>query len=432
MISKQELWLEEMMKRYAIIGFGCAGYYAAKTLRKLQPECWIDVYSDTDKAPSNPMLTTYYTAGRIPWGNLFPFGERQEVMKELKVNSFIHSAVQKVCASERSVTADGQKQRYDDIVLASGAAALIPPIAGLPQKGVYVMRTPEDAQKLLDAAGSGIRSALVIGASWVGIKVVEALRAHNISSVLADMASYIFPTVCLPEAAVYIHDRVRRLGIQLKFGSGIVSMREDEDGIVSVFADADEVKTDIVVLCMGVRPSVAYLDPGEVGIGRGIRVDCHMRTNVEHIYAAGDCCETREIMSGDYMPVNLWANAVVQGQIAGKNIAGYPEEFRGAFAHNITHFLDMDFIGLGNPRLSGETVEFGETETGNYVRVIIKDGKLRCANILGNYRVSGFFKHWFVWQQEHPEGGIPLWLRAGLLREGISEEFITLMGGSGI
>lgn len=418
------------MKRYAVVGFGCAGYHAAKTIREWIPDCRIDVYSDTDKAPANPMLTTYYVGGKIPWENLFPFGGKEEVIEELKIDSFMHSTVEKVSASERSVMAGGKKEMYDDIVLASGANALVPPIAGLPGNGVFVMRTVKDAERLLEAVKSGTKSALIIGASWVGIKVAEALRIHHVSCVLADMAPYIFPTACLPEVAVHIQEKVQKLGVELKFGSGISSMREEEDGIVSVFTDADEIKTDIVVLCMGVRPSVSYLDSEEIAIGRGVRVNCHMRTNAAHIYAVGDCCETIEIMSGEYMPVNLWANAVVQGQIAGKNIAGYPDKFEGAFAHNITHFFDMDFIGLGNPRLPGEVVEFGEMEKGNYIRAVIRDGKLKCANILGNYRISGFFKHWFTWQQERPGEVIPTWLCVGLQREGISEAFIALLGGN--
>jgi len=161
--------LEEKMKRYAIIGFGCAGYYAAKTIRELVPDCQIDVYSDTDTAPANPMLTTYYVAGRIPRENVFPFGEKQEILEELKINFFADSPVEKVDASDRSVIAGGKKQVYDDIVLASGANALVPPITGLPKKGVYVMRTADDAGQRLDATKGGIRSAHLVGAYWVGI-----------------------------------------------------------------------------------------------------------------------------------------------------------------------------------------------------------------------------------------------------------------------
>lgn len=421
------------MKRFAIVGFGCAGYHAAKALREYCPGCRIDVYSDTDTAPANPMLTTYYVAGRISRQEMFPFGSKEEVIKELDINFYENMPVVKVSVKERSVfLLDGSTRTYDDIVLASGSYPVVPPIPGLPKKGIYVMRTVQDADSLLESIEGGISSALVIGASWVGIKVIEALHAHQVPSTLADLAPYIFSTAALPEVAEIIHSRLRELGIKLMFGHGIASMRGETDGIVSTFDDGSEVKSQIVVLCMGLRPAVGYLKDEDIAMGRGVQVNTHMCSSVPHIYAVGDCCETREILSGAYTPVYLWANAAVQGRIAGRNIAGYPDEYEGCFVHNITHFLNMDFIGLGNPRLSGETVEFGNVETGNYARVIIQDGKMQCANILGNYRVSGFLKSWFLRQREQPGTKMPDVLRANLLREGLDETFISLIGGNGV
>ena len=420
------------MKRCGIIGFGCAGYSAAKCIRELLPDCRIDVYSDTDKAPENPMLTTYYAAGRIPKENLYPFGNKEEILQKLNINYISNAPVEKLCAAERSITAGGRTRVYDDIVLASGAGAFVPPVSGMPEKGVFVMRTAEDADALIEAAQKGASSALVVGASWVGIKVVEALRAHGVSSALADMAPYIFPTACLPKTAEYIQNRLQRMGIVLKFNSGIKSMAETDKGICSTFTDGSKITTDIVFLCMGVRPSIGYLDRDEITVGRGIRVDRHMRTSSPHIYAAGDCCETMEIMSGGYMPVNLWANAMAQGRIAGRNIAGYPDEFPGALAHNIAHFLDMDFVGIGNPKAEGRLLEYGKLETENYVSVIQREGRIECVNILGTYRLGSLFKQWFILQRQQKIRHIPEWLEAGLLREGISREFIQLMGGETI
>lgn len=420
------------MKQYAIVGFGCAGYHAAKTLREYDPYCQIDVYSNTDTAPANPMLTTYYVAGKIPREGMFPFGQKEDIVRELVVNFYENTPVEKIRTVDREVIlGDGISRKYDDIVLASGSHPLVPPIPGMPEKGIYVMRTPDDADKFLARIQEGMSSALVIGASWVGIKVIEALYAHKVPSTLADMSPYIFPTAALPEMAELIHDHLRELGINLQFGTGIASMREEEGGIVSVFSDGTEIKTEVVALCMGLRPTVPYLDPSEIDMGRGVRVDRHMRSSVPHIYAIGDCCETREIMSGEYMSVNLWANSTIQGKIAGRNIVGHDDEFQGSLVHNITHFLDMDFIGLGSPKSEGDLVEFGKVGSNTYVRAIIKDGRLRCANILGNYRVSGSLKSWFLRQQEHPGEEMPMALYVNLLREGLDEEFIKLIGGKG-
>lgn len=419
-----------MKKKVAIAGFGCAGYYAAKTLREHDRDCIIDVFSNTDAAPANPLLTTYYVWGKIPRSEVFPFGSLEDVIHELDIRFFPNRPVKKLHARERTLEfSDGEKRGYDDILIATGSHPIVPPIPGLPGEGVYTMRTVDDADALIAGIQSGIKSALVIGASWVGIKAVEALYHHNIPCTLADLAPCIFSAAAFPETAGICRSYFESLGIQTRFGCGLSSMEKAEDGIVSRFSDGSEIKTSIVVLCMGLRPSVEFVDPGEVELGRGIRTDSHMQSSVPHIYAVGDCSESVELMTKAYMGVNLWANAVNQGRTAAKHILGLPAEYEGSFAHNITHVLGMDFIGLGNPQLDGERLSFGKGTVDDFVMVTVKDQVLQCVNILGNYRCSGSLKAWFLRQQEAPEEKMPLSIRANLLREGLPAEFIEKIGG---
>ena len=385
------------MKNVAIIGFGCAGYHAAKALRAADPDCRIQVFSNTREAPANPMLTTYYVAGRIPRSGVFPLGEKEEIRRSLRLELFEDTPVRRVLAKERTVLLeDGTSHTFDEIILATGSHPFVPPIQGLPQKNVYVMRTVEDADRLLNGIQDGISSALVIGASWVGIKVVEALTAHHVPTTMVDMAPCIFPTAILPDVAAEIHRRLEAKGISLLFERGIVSMEEQEDGIVCSFSDGSSLKTGAVILCLGVRPTVDYLDPQEIEINRGIRVDAFQRTSVPHVYAVGDCCEAREILHNQYVVVNLWANAVRQGMIAGKNAAGGHEAFQGNFIHNITHFLGMDFIGIGDNRAQGETIAYDSPDGSTMFRAILADGTIACINLLDNYQISGVVKNYMV------------------------------------
>jgi NADPH-dependent 2,4-dienoyl-CoA reductase/sulfur reductase-like enzyme len=394
----------------AIIGFGCAGYHAAKALREAAPSERIDVFSDTEDVPANPMLTTYYVSGKIGRDTVFPFSGKEEIAVELGLHFIENSAVKKLHAADRLVvTSDGRERRYDNVLIATGSSPLVPPIPGLPEKNIYVMRTPRDADALLAALERGVSSALVIGASWVGIKVAEDLYAYRVPMVMADLAPRIFPTATLPEVAEIIHARLEKLSIGLKFGSGISSMREEEDGIVSAFADGTEIKSGIVVLCMGLRAAVGFLDRNEIEIGRGIRVDLGMRTSVPHIYAAGDCSEAWELMTDGPLPVNLWANAVLQGKVAGRNIAGFDEEYQGNFIHNITHFFDMDFIGLGDNRAQGEQISFLHPTEGWLFLVVMRDGKPACINILDNNRLSGPAKAALIKRITAPGDDIGRW-----------------------
>lgn len=419
------------MRTFAIVGFGCAGYYAAKTLSEQCPDCRIDVYSDTAEPPANPMLTTYYVAGKMPRALQFPFGTMEEILASMpNVRVMARTLVVSVHAPERRlVLADGSEQIYDDVVIATGSTPTVFPIPGKPEKDVYVMRTTADADAFLDRIRQGMDSALVIGASWVGIKVIEALKAHGVRrTILADMAPRIFATATMPDTAEAIHDYLRQENVELLFGKGIAAMRQEPEGIVSIFRDNTEVKTDVVVLCLGMRANLACIDPEQIAVGRAIRVNSRMQTSAPHIYAAGDCCEALEVVTGQDMAVNLWANARMQGEVAGMNIAGIPTEYQGNFLHNIAHFLNMDFIGLGDNRSQGETVSYISPE-GWRLEMIVEKEKLLCVNILDNRGLSGPLKAVFLKKFTNPLAKLNLDERIALRKAGLPEAIIRILEG---
>ena len=418
------------MGKYAIIGFGCAGYHAAKALRERAPESRIHVYSDTGEGPANPMLTTYYVAGKISREALFPLGGQAEIARALDLELHACAPVQRVWAREHVVElADGWRENYDGIVLATGSHALVPPIPGRPEKDVYVMRTPGDADALLKRIKRGISSALVIGASWVGIKVAEALYAHQVPTVIADMAPRIFPTATLPEVAEEIHTRLETMGIGLKFGCGVSAMDRSPAGILSRFSDGSELQSGIVVLCLGVRAAVECLDREEIQIGRAVQVNERMETSVSGVYAAGDCCEARELLTGQWMAVNLWANAGMQGRIAGCNLAGGDEVYQGNLLHNITHALGMDFIGIGDNRAEGRRLTYRAPE-GWRLDLVCREGRPVCVNLLGNEGLSGPLKAVLLKQTKGGPAALSTEESVTLTRAGMPPEIIRTLGGA--
>ena len=120
------------MKKIAIIGFGGAGYSAAKEARQRDAEAEIHVYSDTDLGPYNPMLTTYYVKGTIPYDALFPFGSLEEVQKELKLIVHPHTPVTGLDPAAKTVRlSDGSEAQYDAILISTGASAVKPQLEGI-------------------------------------------------------------------------------------------------------------------------------------------------------------------------------------------------------------------------------------------------------------------------------------------------------------
>lgn len=418
------------MERYGIVGFGCAGYHGAKSLRANGFAGEIDVYTDTGMAPENPMLTTYVTAGRLPEAGAYPFGTLEDISRELKLNIRARK-VERVEPTTRSVMADGTTRSYDKLLIATGANAFVPPVAGYDSPNAYTMRTMRDARRLQERLEKGgVRSAVVVGASMVGIKVVELLWQRDIACTLSDLAGHIFPLAAFEPVSEEIERRLTEKGVTLAFGKGLAGLTDRPEGGVTVrFSDGSCTDCDLAVLCIGTRPNLGFLEQGTLEAGRGgLRVDDHMATSVPGVYAAGDCAEHRNIQSEQPQAVGLWANAGRQGDVAGASMAGRPAAYEGSLVHNITHFMDMDFISLGDKTLGGEHRVFARKPGGLWLEALVENGRLNCVNILDCQEISGIVKNQLL---KRLRGGAEadVFLREKLRRSGVDEAFIKLLEG---
>lgn len=422
------------MKHFAIVGFGCAGYHALAAIREAKCEAKVTVYSDTDMPPYNPMLTTYYVAGKLPYEGMFPFGTLEEIAKKYDAEFIIDTKVKEIKSTEKMiVTEDGNRRIYDKILVSTGATAFVPDsFATL--KGAHCMRTVEDAKSLKEKLEQKeYKDAVVVGASMVGIKVAELLYKRGIHVTLADMASHIFALAAYPEVSDMIEKRIDEIGIDTAFGQAITSAEEhiDAEGNVTGYTvylgDGSTINTELLILNIGTRAATGILNPEEIEIERGIVVDRCMRTSVDGIYAAGDCCQGNNLQSGQTQIIGLWANAGIQGRVAGRNMAGISDETDGNILHNITHFLDMDFIGLGDNRADGEKYVYCNREKKFYLQAVIKDGKPVGFNILDNYGISGVLKAHLIKILRGEACRFTPEQRVQLLRLGLEKEFIEYL-----
>jgi 3-phenylpropionate/trans-cinnamate dioxygenase ferredoxin reductase subunit len=206
------------------------------------------------------------------------------------------------------------------------------------------------------------------------------------------MAEHIFPLSAHPECAGVIEERLKQKGIKLRFGAGIEKVEDTSRGVTGYFRSGTESEeADLLVMCIGVKANTSFLDRKQVAIDRGILVDEHMRTSAPGLYAAGDVTQGKTLLSGASEIIGLWSNARYQGRTAGRNMAGGNESFPGNIPHNITHFMGMDFVGIGT--VSGydrmEKKYDGET----YIQLFWKDRLLAGANFLDSCTGSGVVKN---------------------------------------
>ncbi|WP_368234190.1 NAD(P)/FAD-dependent oxidoreductase [Anaerotruncus rubiinfantis] len=421
--------------KYAIIGFGCAGYHAAKAIRQTDSQGEIHVFEAGDAPPANPMLTTYYAADKLPASALYPFGGLEEIAGTYRLRIHTGAPVEKIDAENRAVIlSSGQIHPFDRILISTGARAFLPGIEGLPDSRVFLMRTVGDAQALRDRLEKGdIRHAVVVGASMVGIKVAELIWKADIPVTLADGADYLFPLAAFAPVAREIERRLVDQGYAFKWGAPVKGITPQ--GVT--FADGETLSADLICICIGTRANVELVANTQVvegqpiAVNRGIVADETMATSCPGIYAAGDCCEGINLQTGQTMIIGLWANAASQGETAGKNMAGGSCRYPGNIVHNITHFMDMDFIGLGDNRLEGETISCGALDGDFYIQATLREKRLQCVNILGNHRISGALKSLLIRQINGQSTRIAPAQRAMLLSQGLSSDFLNRIGGIG-
>jgi 3-phenylpropionate/trans-cinnamate dioxygenase ferredoxin reductase subunit len=420
-----------MTKQYAIVGFGCAGYQALCALRESDSSAQIHVWSELAEPPANPMLTTYYAAGRLPYEGMFPFGTLEEISRRYDPVLHMSSRVVRLDAPSKTLVDErGQTHQYDGILLATGATPLVPPLGVETGRRVLCMRTVEDAKLLRARLEEGkYRSITVIGGSMVGIKIVELCVDAEMDCTLADMAPRIFPLAAFPDVSEEIQRRLVEKGVKLRFGSAVSSAQEDDDGVTTCFADGEPVRSDLLVLCIGTRARTELAREAGLEVNRGIVVDDSMQTSAPGIYAAGDCCEGKNIMTGGHQIIGLWANAAYQGQTAGHCMAGDPTLFSGNILHNITHFMGMDFVSFGDVNAQGTVHTIGTPGDTRYIEAVERDGQIQCINLLDSYHISGVVKNYLMNRFCGNQAPLPVALRGLLAREGFTDEFLALFEG---
>ena len=225
----------------------------------------------------------------------------------------------------RDLAGGGERDEpYDVLLYAAGAHPSVPPVPGA-ERYAEVVHTLDEGARLrarLDAAGDRVRTVVVVGAGYIGLELAEALTTRGLETTLVDQADQVMLTLDADMAAP-VEEALRRFGVGIALGQGLREVVGDEGGCRRVVTDAGSYDADLVVVAVGARPNVEVARTAGCVIGStgALEVDETMRTSVEGIWAAGDCVESRNVVSGRRVNVQLGTHANKQGKIAGLHLA---------------------------------------------------------------------------------------------------------------
>ena len=219
---------------------------------------------------------------------------------------------------------------YDKLVIATGASAAVPPVAGIDKKGVFKMRTPDDAADMRSyIEENGVKKAVVIGAGFIGLEVAENLKAQGVSVTVIDFATQVMPGILDLEMANYVKKHLMKVGIRVITGTKAEEVLGEET-VTGVKTSAGMLPCSLLVTAAGIRPNTDFLTDSGIEMFKGtIKVDKQMKTNLSDIYAAGDCAMVTNRITGEAKWAPMGSSANLEGRTLAQVIAGKDKTFPG-------------------------------------------------------------------------------------------------------
>jgi 3-phenylpropionate/trans-cinnamate dioxygenase ferredoxin reductase subunit len=311
---------------FVIVGASLAGAKAAQTLRHEGFEGRLVLVGTEDERPyERPSLSKDYLRGEADRDRLYVHGESFYADHNIELR-LGRTAVDMNTSLKDVALDDGERLRYDRLLLTTGAEPRRLTIPGDELDGVHYLRTVEDSDRLRERIDHG-GTAVVVGAGWIGAEFAASARQRGLEVTLVAPQSVPLERVLGREVGSVYRDIHTDHGVRMLMGPRVEAF--EGDGVVERVRTSDgrHLECDFVVVGIGVRPRTRLAARGGLAIGDGILVDEHLRTSAPGVFAAGDVAGAQHPFYRERIRVEHWANALRQGPVAARNMLGAGEPY---------------------------------------------------------------------------------------------------------
>ena len=368
-----------------VIGASHAGVNFAFALRKEGWEGDIILFDRDPEFPYHrpPLSKAYLTSEEGTQQDLlFPKQNYETDKITLKLGKTISSINRK----EKSVTvSDGLVQKYDKLVLTTGARPFIPPIKGLNSaKNVFAMRTAEDALNIRKSLNKDRNKVIIIGGGYIGLETAASLSKLNASVTVLEREERVLSRVTAPEMSTYFKELHHKHGVSVLSNKNVTSV-DFNNGINEVQCDDNSsYKADIIIVGVGIKVNTELAEEAGLEIENGIKVDANCKTNDPNIYALGDCTFHFNPHYKKYIRLESVQNAVDQAKIAAKSICGEAVTYDSIpWFWSDQYDVKLQMVGLSQGY--NQTIKRIETDRDNCQSVwYFKDDELLAVDAINN------------------------------------------------
>ena len=370
------------MKNFVIIGNGVAAVGCIEGIRSIDKESKITVISEEKHFVYGRPLISYFLENKTDLERMKY--RDSDFYEKMGCEVLYGRRAEKIDTDSKRVILDnGTEVPYTSFCVAAGSSPFIPPFEGLDSvKKKFTFQTLDDALELEKAINADSK-VLIVGAGLIGLKCAEGIYGRVESITVCDLADRILSSIFDADSSEMMKKHIESKGIKFILGDTVSRFEKNK----AIMKSGKEVKFDILVIAVGVRPNTALVK--EIGgeVNRGIIVNDRMETSLPDIYSAGDCTEGNDITAGEKKVLALLPNAYMQGHAAGVNMAGGDEVFDKA--------IPMNSIGFFGPHATTAGVSDGEvyeekTDT-SLKRLFTKDDRLVGFILIGITERAGIY-----------------------------------------
>lgn len=337
------------MEHIVIIGNGISGVTAARHIRKLSDKKITIISSETEHFFSRTALMYVYM-GHMKYEHTKPYEDHFWSKNRIELK---HAFVKQLNSSKKELLFDnGSKMNYDELIIAVGSKSNKFGWPGQDLEGVQGLYSKQDLDNLeLCAPNNKVcKRAVIVGGGLIGIELAEMLRTRNIPVTFLVRENSFWDGVLPKGESEMLNRHIKSHHIDLRLGMNLKEILADENGrarAIVIQETGEEIRCDLVGLTAGVSPNIDFLKDSGIELGRGVKVNRFLETNVKDVYAIGDCAEQHEPIGNRRTIEAVWYTGRMMGETVAQTICDNKREYKPGHWFNSAKFFDIEYQTYG-------------------------------------------------------------------------------------